>query len=127
MGAAVSYFLSRRGAKVTIIEACQVACGASGKSGGFLARSWCDGGATAQLAQVGFDLHRAWGTEGHAESNAHLCMCDYRPVTTLSVKQGHKSSARCARSHHRSRLAGAAEVSKNKGLVLPCQPGWTAM
>jgi hypothetical protein len=34
-----------------------VACAASGKSGGFLARDWCDGSPLAPLARRSFDLH----------------------------------------------------------------------
>ena len=43
IGASIAYFLSRRGAKATVIERTGVACAASGKSGGFLALDWCDG------------------------------------------------------------------------------------
>lgn len=42
MGAAVAYFLARRGVAVTVIEGSGVACAASGKSGGFLALDRCD-------------------------------------------------------------------------------------
>ena len=37
MGAAVAYYLTRRGVAVTVVERSGVACAASGKSGGFLA------------------------------------------------------------------------------------------
>jgi len=57
IGAAAAYFLSRRGAAVTVIERTAVACAASGKSGGFLARDWCDGTPLAPLARHSFDLH----------------------------------------------------------------------
>ena len=43
IGAAIAYFLSRRGAETTVIERTGLACAASGKSGGFLALDWCDG------------------------------------------------------------------------------------
>ena len=43
IGASIAYFLSCRGAKVTVIERTGLACAASGKSGGFLALDWCDG------------------------------------------------------------------------------------
>src|SRR3981081_1899249 len=42
MGAAVAYYLARRGVAVTVVERSGVACAASGKSGGFLALDWCD-------------------------------------------------------------------------------------
>ena len=43
IGTSIAYFLSRRGIRATVIERTGIACAASGKSGGFLARDWCDG------------------------------------------------------------------------------------
>ena len=40
-----------------MIERTGVACAASGKSGGFLARDWCDGTPVQALARRSFDLH----------------------------------------------------------------------
>jgi glycine/D-amino acid oxidase-like deaminating enzyme len=57
MGAAVAYFLTRRGVAVTVVERSGVACAASGKSGGFLALDWCDGSSVGPLARVSFALH----------------------------------------------------------------------
>ena len=60
IGAALAYELSRRSVSVTVIECWRVAGAASGKSGGFLARDWCDGTPVAELAQRSFDLHEDW-------------------------------------------------------------------
>ena len=57
IGAACAYFLSRRGAKVVVVERHAIACGASGKSGGFLARDWCDSTPVQSLARRSFGLH----------------------------------------------------------------------
>jgi glycine/D-amino acid oxidase-like deaminating enzyme len=57
IGASIAYFLSRRGVTATVIEGTGIACAASGKSGGFLARDWCDGSPVAPLARRSFDLH----------------------------------------------------------------------
>jgi glycine/D-amino acid oxidase-like deaminating enzyme len=57
VGAAVSYFLSRRGLAVTVVERTGVACAASGKSGGFLALDWCDNTPVGPLARASFALH----------------------------------------------------------------------
>jgi glycine/D-amino acid oxidase-like deaminating enzyme len=57
IGASIAYFLSRRGIKATVIERTAIACAASGKSGGFLARDWCDGTPVQALARRSFDLH----------------------------------------------------------------------
>ena len=57
IGASIAYFLSRRGVNATVIESTGLASAASGKSGGFLARDWCDGSPLAPLARRSFDLH----------------------------------------------------------------------
>ena len=57
IGASIAYFLSRRGVRATVIEGTGLACAASGKSGGFLARDWCDGSPLAPLARRSFALH----------------------------------------------------------------------
>ena len=57
VGACIAYFLSCRGAAVTVVERTHVACAASGKAGGFLARDWCDGTPLEALARRSFALH----------------------------------------------------------------------
>jgi glycine/D-amino acid oxidase-like deaminating enzyme len=57
VGASIAYFLSCRGVRATVIEGTGLACAASGKSGGFLARDWCDGTPLAPLARRSFALH----------------------------------------------------------------------
>ena len=57
IGAAIAYFLSRRGVQPIVIERHTVAGSASGKSGGFLARDWRRGTALDSLARRSFDLH----------------------------------------------------------------------
>ena len=78
IGTSIAYFLSLRGVESLVVERAGVANAASGKSGGFLARDWCDGSPLAALARRGFDLHaelagsfgRDWG---------------YRRIETLGV------------------------------------------
>lgn len=80
IGVCTAYFLSKRGAAVTLIEKSSIACAASGKAGGFLALDWCDGGPVSSLARASFNLHRSLAHElNGAESYG------YRPVTTLSL------------------------------------------
>jgi glycine/D-amino acid oxidase-like deaminating enzyme len=57
IGASIAYFLGLRGVAVTVVERIGIACAASGKSGGFLARDWCDGTSLQGLARRSFDLH----------------------------------------------------------------------
>src|SRR5580704_11687239 len=57
IGTSIAYRLASRGADVTVVERSAIACATSGKSGGFLARDWCDGTPLMQLARRSFDLH----------------------------------------------------------------------
>src|SRR5215472_2789703 len=57
IGAAIAYFVSRRGAQPIVIERHAVAGSASGKSGGFLALDWCRGTPVDALARRSFALH----------------------------------------------------------------------
>ena len=57
IGVSIAYFLSCRGVKATVIESTGLACAASGKAGGFLARDWCDASPLGPLARRSFALH----------------------------------------------------------------------
>src|SRR6516165_4308500 len=57
IGAAIAWFLARRGARPVVIERHEVAGAASGKSGGFLALDWCRGTSLDRLARRSFQLH----------------------------------------------------------------------
>jgi glycine/D-amino acid oxidase-like deaminating enzyme len=57
IGAAIAYFVSRRGAQPVVIERHEVGGSASGKSGGFLALDWCTGTPLDALARRSFALH----------------------------------------------------------------------
>src|ERR1700739_4569667 len=63
IGAAIAYFLARRGARPIVLERHAIAGSASGKSGGFLARDWCRGSALDRLARRSFDLHAELSAE----------------------------------------------------------------
>lgn len=76
IGCATAYFISLKGIKVTLVERCSIACAASGKAGGFLARGW-GSGPTEALHHQGFDLHAKLAEE--------LCIKSYRRLPTLSV------------------------------------------
>jgi len=57
IGAAIAWFLSRRGGTPVVVERHEVGGAASGKSGGFLALDWCRGTALDRLARRSFALH----------------------------------------------------------------------
>jgi glycine/D-amino acid oxidase-like deaminating enzyme len=99
IGAAIAYFLSRRGARPIVVERHEVGGSASGKSGGFLARDWCRGSELDQLARRSFDLHaeladqlgNPWGYRrvetyaGHAVENGAARKPGSRPWLSGSV------------------------------------------
>uniref|UniRef100_A0A6T9DBC0 FAD dependent oxidoreductase domain-containing protein n=1 Tax=Noctiluca scintillans TaxID=2966 RepID=A0A6T9DBC0_NOCSC len=78
-GAALAYYLTKRGVKPILVECHCVAGAASGKGGGFLARNW-GSGATDQLHKVSFKLHE--------ELAAELGITSYRRISVLSVQPG---------------------------------------
>jgi len=79
MGCSTAYYLALRGIPSRIIECHEVACGASGKAGGFLALDWSSETALDSLARKSFDLHLQISKHFGADA------IGYRPVTTLSV------------------------------------------
>jgi len=79
MGACTLYYLTQMGLKPTLIERAEIAAAASGKSGGFLARSW-HSGSTAKLYGLSFDMHAQLAQELGIES--------YRKIITLQVQGG---------------------------------------
>lgn len=81
-GAALAYYLTKRGVKPLLVERHSVAAAASGKGGGFLARDW-GSGPTEQLHQVSFGLH--------AELASALKISSYRKIPVLSVAPGKRS------------------------------------
>ncbi|GFP96097.1 putative oxidoreductase c1f5.03c [Phtheirospermum japonicum] len=97
IGVCTAYFLSKRGAAVTLVEKSSIACAASGKAGGFLALDWCDDGPVASLARASFNLHRSLAQElNGAESYG------YRPLTTLSLSITETASSSSAQSNKKS-------------------------
>ncbi|KAG0169185.1 hypothetical protein DFQ28_004298 [Apophysomyces sp. BC1034] len=94
MGACTSFFLSREAAthdmRVTVIEKTGVACGASGKAGGFLARDWGEDELSA-LSSKSFDLHAKLAEELNGEANY-----GYRRVDTYSVSFNNTKNSKTA-------------------------------
>ena len=78
IGASIAYHLALRGVAATVIERGGVACAASGKAGGFLARDWCDGSPLGPLAHTSFAMHAELARRIDSDYG-------YRPVTTFAV------------------------------------------
>ena len=93
IGASIAYYMSQREdcPKITLLESSKdVAPGASGKAGGFLALDW-HGTSTASLAALSFELHRQLAKK---ENGAELW--GYREVEThqLSLDTSRKARSR---------------------------------
>ena len=105
IGAAIAYFLARRGARPIVVERHEVAGSASGKSGGFLALDWCRGTALDRLARRSFALHaeladtlgNPWG---------------YRRLTTYA---GHAAEGETSGGRRQSWLSEAVTITGQIG------------
>ena len=85
IGCSIAYFLSQRGAEVTVVERTGVANAASGKSGGFLALDWCDGGPLQHLARRSFALHAELAETLGGEAWNYRRMTTYGGLAGYSV------------------------------------------
>jgi hypothetical protein len=102
-GTSVAYHLAKAApdkTKITILEAKAPASAASGKGGGFMARSWGDGSPTQRLHELAFDMYEDLAIE--------LGCTSYRKLPVLSVSPGYK---------------GVAAARKDKQLG-PIMPDW---
>ncbi|KAI3451978.1 hypothetical protein Pfo_008643 [Paulownia fortunei] len=97
IGVCTAYFLSKRGAAVTLVEKSSIACAASGKAGGFLALDWCDGGPVSSLARASFNLHRSLAQELNGAE-----LYGYRPVTALSLSITETTTSSSAQLNRKS-------------------------
>jgi hypothetical protein len=89
-GTSVAYHLAKHSKrndpshpiKITILESKEPASAASGKGGGFMARSWGDGSPTQRLHELAFDMYEELAT--------HLECTSYRKLPVLSVSPGYR-------------------------------------
>lgn len=107
IGAAAAFELSRRNVAVTVVERWRVAGAASGKSGGFLARDWCNGTPVAALAQRSFDLHELWAEQ---LGNPY----GYRKVDTFSAALSVRRPLGSARNTHLASWLAADATHRNQ-------------
>ncbi len=77
IGVSTAYHLAKKGVPCTIVERCSIACAASGKAGGFLARDWCDTYELGPMARKSFDMHE--------ELSKIFTDTDYRKLDTLNI------------------------------------------
>lgn len=91
-GTSVAFALAERDCTVTVLEAVRPASAASGKGGGFMARSWGDGGPTEGLHHIAFDLYETLAPS--------LGCTSYRKLPVLSVSPGNKPLDSSAKKRH---------------------------
>ncbi|KAG9287063.1 hypothetical protein G9A89_023028 [Geosiphon pyriformis] len=72
--------------KITVIEQTGIACAASGKAAGFLAREWCNGGPQEDLAHKSFEMHYELSRKLDGKKRY-----DWRVVDTYSVSASVKA------------------------------------
>lgn len=99
IGASVAYHLSLNNQACTIIEQCRPACAASGKSGGFLAKDWCDSSSLKHLARPSFQMHQQFASSLGTDIG-------YRTLESYSVSL---VSAKSSTAH----IQGAASLPKS--------------
>ena len=80
MSACTTHYLVKNGASCEILERDKVACAASGKAGGFLAKDWCGSSPLASFAASSFKLHSELSTELNGKDNY-----DYRRLKAFSL------------------------------------------
>ncbi len=107
IGTSIAYRLALRGADVTVIERSAIACAASGKAGGFLARDWCDGTPLMHLARRSFELHAELAEELEGDWG-------YRRLTTYAGAVG-RQSTRTSRGPSRGWISSDIEINGRLG------------
>eukprot|EP00516_Mucochytrium_quahogii_P009525 CAMPEP_0203773256 /NCGR_PEP_ID=MMETSP0099_2-20121227/4550_1 /ASSEMBLY_ACC=CAM_ASM_000209 /TAXON_ID=96639 /ORGANISM=" , Strain NY0313808BC1" /LENGTH=371 /DNA_ID=CAMNT_0050671053 /DNA_START=405 /DNA_END=1520 /DNA_ORIENTATION=+ len=86
VGVSTAYFLGLRGVACTVIEQVEIAAGASGKAGGFLAKDW-GSASTSQLHVRGFQLHEELAKELDIKSFRYL------PTNQVTHRNGRKTTS----------------------------------
>jgi glycine/D-amino acid oxidase-like deaminating enzyme len=107
IGTSIAWRLALRGADVTVLERSAIACAASGKAGGFLARDWCDGTPLMQLARRSFDLHAELAENLGGDWG-------YRRLTTYGGTVG-RPSTRASRGPSRGWMSSEVEITGRLG------------
>ena len=102
-GISVAYHLATNSnnTKIVVLESKAAASAASGKGGGFMARSWGDGTPTQRLHELAFDMYEEMANELGCES--------YRKLPVLSVSPGGDKGL---------------QVAKNNNILKDILPSW---
>src|SRR5580692_1388852 len=107
IGTSIAFRLAARGANVTVLERSAIACAASGKAGGFLARDWCDGTPLMHLARRSFDLHAEFA-ENLSGDWGYRCLTTYGGVVA-------RTSTRAPHGPSRGWISSDVEINGRLG------------
>ena len=124
MGSCISYYLVKDfNYNVTLVDPCASNDGssfeppaASGRAGGFLAQSWCDGTSTEELTRLSYALH---------QELSHILDSDYRTLNVYHAKKDkeheHKKRQSCrAKPPSYCDLGGISHVSSETTSTSAC-------
>eukprot|EP00475_Leptophrys_vorax_P044968 TRINITY_DN919_c0_g1_i1.p1 TRINITY_DN919_c0_g1~~TRINITY_DN919_c0_g1_i1.p1 ORF type:complete len:405 (-),score=94.13 TRINITY_DN919_c0_g1_i1:803-2017(-) len=123
VGACCAYFLAQRCAAangqgddeiVVVEQSNDIANGASGKAGGFLAEGWCDSNESKELARKGFELHKELAQLLGPD------VIEYREVQAVSAEA---NGFLCDKSSAATAAAGASSEGVLNGCEWLDQPG----
>lgn len=93
-GTSVAYQLAKKSStplKITILESKEPAAAASGKGGGFMARSWGDGTSTQGLHHLAFDMYEDLAKEIGCDSYRKLPVLSVAPEGGGGIQQNKKN------------------------------------
>ena len=93
-GTSVAYQLAKKSStplKITILESKEPASAASGKGGGFMARSWGDGTSTQGLHHLAFDMYEDLAKELGCDSYRKLPVLSVAPEGGGGIQQNKKN------------------------------------
>lgn len=110
-GTSVAYHLAQSQHDVTILEAVGPASAASGKGGGFMGRSWGDGGPTQRLHELAFDMYESMAKELSCES--------FRKLPVLSVTPGYTGVEKAKKDKNLKDLMPNWLDGRNVGRIRP--------
>ncbi len=102
IGAAIAFQLSEAGcSNIAIVERTNIACGASGRAGGFLARNWRSG-AEGKFSESSFQAHSELAARLKKEFSLDVM---YRRITTinLSITEVNEKTAKIKQSTSRNK------------------------
>ena len=117
IGCNIAYYLSLRKVSVTIVESNAIACGASGKAGGYLAKDWSDHSPLGPLSRKSFQLHHDLARILPSEEYG------FRTVDTLSVSMtaSAKKQKQQAQQHPHQRWCCAGISAHTQWRALSCR------